>query len=94
MNEKPVSDAFKMAVWNRYHERRDDSSDLIHHNNKGSQYTAAGFFELLALNGIRASIGSVGDSYDNALTEIMNGSYKTELIYNPVKRTMEEQGTT
>ena len=93
MNEKLVADAFKMAVYNRSREGRDDFSDLVHHNDKGSQYTADDFFELLALHGIRASIGTVGDSYDNALAETMNGGYKNELIFNPLKgpwRTLEQ----
>jgi len=85
MNEKLVSDAFKMAVFARSREGKIDFSNLVHHNDKGSQYTADDFFELLALHGIRASIGSVGDSFDNALAETMNGGYKTELIYNPIK---------
>jgi putative transposase len=84
MNRDLVADAFKMAVFNRSREGRDDFSDLIHHNDKGSQYTADDFIELLALHGIRASIGSVGDSYDNALAESVNGGYKTELIRNPM----------
>jgi putative transposase len=85
MNKKLVADAFKMAVWNRCREGRDDFFDLIHHHDMGSQYTADGFFELLALHGIRASVGSVGDSYDNALAESMNGDYKRTLVFNPVK---------
>ena len=83
MNKALVADAFKMAVYFRASEGKDDFSDLIHHNDKGSQYTADDFVSLFALHGIRASIGSVGDSYDNALAESMNGSYKTELIHNP-----------
>jgi putative transposase len=71
-----------MAIWNRSCEGCDDLAGLIHHNDMGSQYTAEGFTTLLALYGIRASIGSVGDSYDNALAESMNGSYKAELIWN------------
>ena len=85
MNEKLVADAFEMAVFNRSAEGRDDFSELIHHNDKGSQYTAGDFCERLAFQGIRASIGSVGDAYDNALAEAINGSYKTELIFNPKK---------
>ena len=80
MNEKMVGRAFKMAVFTRLNDGMSDFSDLIHHNDKGSQYTADGFVELLALHGVRASIGSVGDSYDNALAESINGTYKTELI--------------
>ena len=54
---------------------------MIHHSDKGAQYSAADFVELLAFCGIRASIGSVGESYDNALAETMNGSYKAELVW-------------
>jgi putative transposase len=82
MTKAMVSRAFKMAIYNRNNEGHDDFSNLIHHNDKGSQYTADGFVELLGLHGIRASIGTVGDSYDNALAETVNGSYKTELIKN------------
>ena len=85
MNQKLVADAFKMAVYTRQREGYHDFSDLIHHNDRGSQYTADDFLELLARYGIHASIGSVGDSYDNALAETMHGGYKTELIYNPAK---------
>jgi len=85
MNEELVASAFKMAVWFRYREGCDDFLNLIHHHDKGSQYTADGFFELLGLHGIRASIGSVGDSYDNALAETMIGGYKCTLINNPIK---------
>jgi len=85
MNGKLVQDAFKMAVWCRWREGREDYSGLIHHHDKGSQYTSESFFELLALHGIRASIGSVGDSYDNALAETMFGGYKCTLIHNPHK---------
>jgi putative transposase len=85
MNEDMVADAFKMAVWTRHREGNADFSNLIHHNDKGAQYTADGFFELLALHGIRASIGTVGDSYDNALAETMFGNYKCTLIHNPTK---------
>jgi putative transposase len=81
MNEAMVKRAFNMAVWNRVHEGNSDLAGLIHHNDKGSQYTANGFVGLLALHGIRASIGSVGDSYDNALAESINGAYKAELIW-------------
>ena len=83
MNEELVASAFKMAVFARSLEGHSDFSRLIHHNDKGSQYTAVGFVQMLALHGIKASIGSVGDSYDNALAECVNGQYKTELIYNP-----------
>ena len=85
MNEALITAAFRKAAWTRHHEGNDNLSGLIHHNDCGSQYTADGFYELLALHGIRASIGSVGDSYDNALAETMFGDYKCTLIYNPTK---------
>ncbi|MFX4639435.1 IS3 family transposase, partial [Acinetobacter baumannii] len=53
---------------------------LIHHSDAGSQYTAVAFTERLAAEGILPSVGSVGDSFDNALAESVNSSYKTELI--------------
>ena len=82
MNEKLVSGAFKMAVFARAREGHDAFDDLVHHNDKGRQYTACDFTELLALHGVRISIGSVGDSYDNALAETIIGAYKAELIWN------------
>jgi len=80
MNRDMVAAAFNRAIFNRIREGHDDLADLIHHNDKGSQYTADDFVELLASYGIRTSIGTVGDSYDNALAETINGAYKTELI--------------
>jgi putative transposase len=82
MNEKLVSGAFRMATFVRAREGLDTFDDLIHHNDKGRQYTAGDFTELLALHGVRVSIGSVGDSYDNALAETIIGAYKAELIWN------------
>ena len=54
--------------------------ELIHHSDAGSQYTAIHLSEHLALEGIAPSIGSVGDAYDNALMETVNGLFKTEFI--------------
>lgn len=79
MNQEMVATAFKIAVFNRSRQGLGNLAKLIHHNDKGTQYTADDFVELLAQSGVRASIGSVGDSYDNALAESINGSYKTEL---------------
>lgn len=53
---------------------------MIHHSDAGSQYTSIHFGETLWLAGIRPSIGTVGDAYDNALAESVNGLYKTECI--------------
>jgi putative transposase len=80
MNKKMVADTFRMALFTRARDGHDDLKDLIHHNDKGSQYTADDFTELLALHGVRVSIGSIGDAYDNALAETIIGAYKTELI--------------
>jgi putative transposase len=80
MDRNMVASAFRMALHMRARSGRDDIANLIHHNDKGSQYTADDFIELLSLYGVRASVGGVGDSYDNALAETVNGAYKTELI--------------
>lgn len=71
--------AFDHAVWSRRRDGRDLAS-VVHHTDAGSQYTAVRFAEGLTGAGISGSIGSVGDSYDNALAETINGLYKTELI--------------
>ena len=55
---------------------------MIHHSDAGSQYTALAFGQRLAAAGIAASIGSIGDSYDNALAESVNADYKNELVDN------------
>ncbi len=57
---------------------------LIHHSDAGSQYTSVRFTEHLHLEGIKPSIGSVGDAYDNALMETINGLYKAECIRTSV----------
>ena len=61
---------------------RGGAEQLLHHSDRGSQYVAVAYTERLADAGIRPSVGSVGDSYDNALAETVNGLYKTELIYS------------
>jgi putative transposase len=68
-------DALEMAVWNRRPGR-----GLVHHSDRGSQYLAIRYTERLAAAGAVTSVGSVGDSYDNALAESFIGLYKTELI--------------
>jgi putative transposase len=55
---------------------REDIANVIHHNDKGSQYTASDFIGLLARFGVQASADSVGDLFDNALAETVNGAYK------------------
>jgi putative transposase len=69
-------DALEMAIWSR-DERLDD---LVHHSDRGSQYTSIRYTERLVEAGARPSVGTVGDSYDNALAESVIGLYKTELV--------------
>ena len=73
-------DALEMAVFNRQRAGA-DLSHLIHHSDRGVQYLSVRYSERLADNEIVASVGSKGDSYDNALAESFNGLYKWELIY-------------
>ncbi len=73
-------DALEMAVWNRT--RAGQVLDgLVHHSDRGVQYLSIRYSERLADNDIVASVGSRGDSYDNAMAESFNGLYKWELIY-------------
>jgi putative transposase len=73
-------DALEMAIWSRTRDGH-TLNGLIQHHDRGSQYLAIRYSERLAANGIVASVGSKGDSYDNALAESFNGLYKWELIY-------------
>jgi putative transposase len=76
-----VLDALDMALWQRDREGRPPGTgNLVHHSDAGSQYTSFTLAEHLAAAGIAASIGSVGDTYDNALMESTIGLFKTELI--------------
>ncbi len=59
-----------------------NESGLIHHSDRGSQYVSLAYSDALLAAGITASVGTVGDSYDNALAETVNGLYKAELIYS------------
>jgi transposase InsO family protein len=59
---------------------RSDLDDLVHHSDRGGQYLSIRYTERLAEAGIEPSVGSVGDSYDNALAETIIGLYKTEVI--------------
>lgn len=75
----------RMALWQRAREGHPITvGDLIHHSDAGSQYTSIRLTEHLELEGIAASIGSVGDAYDNALMETINGLFKTECIRTSV----------
>jgi transposase InsO family protein len=73
-----VLDALEQAL----HARRPiQGGGLVHHSDRGSQYLALRYTERLAEAGIAPSVGSVGDSYDNALAETINGLYKAEVIH-------------
>jgi putative transposase len=73
-----VLDALEQAL----HERRPvHRAGLVHHSDRGSQYVSIKYSERLAQAGIEPSVGSVGDSYDNALAETINGLYKAEVIH-------------
>jgi putative transposase len=63
---------------------------LVHHSDAGSQYTSFDYTQLLDDHGVLASIGSVGDAYDNALAESFVDSFKTELIRDRVWRTRSQ----
>jgi putative transposase len=60
---------------------RTDLKELVHHSDRGVQYLSIRYSERLAKAGVEASVGTVGDSYDNALAETINGLYKTEIIH-------------
>jgi putative transposase len=73
-----VLDALEQAL----HERRPVSGGgLVHHSDRGVQYVSIKYTERLADAGIEPSVGSIGDSYDNALAETINGLYKAEVIH-------------
>jgi transposase InsO family protein len=73
-----VLDALEQALYARQPKLSDG---LIHHSDRGSQYVSIRYTERLAEAGIEPSVGSRGDSYDNALAETFNGLYKAELIH-------------
>lgn len=73
-----VLDALEQALWAR---QPATDKTLIHHSDRGAQYVSIRYTERLAQAGIEPSVGSRGDSYDNALAETLNGLYKTELIH-------------
>ena len=75
MNAELTLDALEQALW-----ARRLKGGLIHHSDRGSQYLSIRYSERLAEAGIDPSVGSVGDSYDNALVESVIGLFKTEVI--------------
>ena len=79
MTASLVVDALNMAAWTRH----TDLEGLICHTDAGSQYTSVSYTDRIDELGVSASIGTVGDSYDNALAESVMGLFKTELHRNP-----------
>ena len=77
MRTDSVLDALEQALY----DRKPDHNALVHHSDRGSQYVCVLYTERLAQAGVEPSVGSRGDSYDNALSETINGLYKTELIH-------------
>jgi putative transposase len=81
-----VLDALEQAL----HVHRPTRGDLIHHSDRGVQYVSIRYTQRLAEAGIEPSVGSVGDSYDNALAETINGLYKAEVIHRRSWKSLQE----
>ena len=77
MHAELVLDALEQAIWSR-----SGAKGVVHHSDRGSQYLSIRYSERLAEAGAQPSVGSVGDSYDNAMAETMIGLYKTEVIHH------------
>ena len=77
MHAELVLDALEQAIW-----ARSGANGVVHHSDHGSQYLSIRYSERLAEIGAQPSVGSVGDSYDNALAETVIGLYKTEVIHH------------
>jgi len=76
MSAELVLDALEQALWSR-----SKIKGVVHHSDRGSQYLSIRYAERLAEAGVEPSVGSVGDSYDNALAETIIGLFKTEVIH-------------
>ena len=72
-----VLDALEQAIWSR-----SEIDGVIHHSDRGTQYLSIRYSERLIDAGVKPSVGTTGDSYDNALAETIVGLYKTEVIYH------------
>jgi putative transposase len=81
-----VLDALEQALYARH---RCEGEPLVHHSDRGVQYVSIRYTQRLAEAGIEPSVGSVGDSYDNALAETINGLYKAEVIHRQSWKTLE-----
>jgi putative transposase len=84
MRTELVQDALEMAVGQR---RPSGEIALVHHSDRGSQYTSGQFGDALDAHGVLASVGTTGDAYDNAMAESFVDTFKTELIADRVWRT-------
>jgi transposase InsO family protein len=76
MHTDLVLDALEQSLWSR-----SGAKGVVHHSDRGSQYLSIRYTERLTQAGVEPSVGSVGDSYDNALAETIIGLYKTEVIH-------------
>ncbi|MDN5798603.1 MAG: IS3 family transposase [Corynebacterium casei] len=81
LSDSMRTEALDLQVLNQAIACAEETTGLIHHSDHGSQYVSIVYNERLAEHQIAASTGTVGDSYDNALAENVNGSYKNELIH-------------
>jgi putative transposase len=72
-----VLDALEQALWSR-----SSAKGVVHHSDRGSQYLSIRYSDRLAEAGVKPSVGSIGDSYDNALAETIIGLYKAEVIHH------------
>lgn len=80
-----VLNALEKALWSRCPDK-----GVIHHSDRGTQYVSFTYTQRLHDAGVMASVGSVGDSYDNALAESINGLYKTEVIHRQSWKNRQE----
>jgi len=87
MQARLVVDALQMALGTR---ERVEHVELVHHSDRGSQYTSAEFAAVLAENAVAQSVGSTGDAYDNAMAESFVDTFKTELVADRVWRTRSQ----
>jgi len=85
MRTELVLDALEMALW-----ARNPDGGLVHHSDRGSQYTSFRYTQRLLDAGIDASVGSVGDAYDNAMAESFVDTFKTELLKDRVWKTRSD----
>lgn len=83
-------DALEMALWQRGRQRPVQPGTLIHHSGRGCQCVSFRYTTRLTDLGVTASVGSVADSYDNAMAEALNATFKTELIHRRTWRTRDQ----